>query len=77
MTRAPWRLASWVAIRPDVPVAPRTSTASPAVSPPSHRRVFQAAMPGLVTAAAVTLSMPSGIRNHMPRRTSDRSAIPP
>jgi hypothetical protein len=30
-TRALWRLASWVAIRPEVPVAPSTSLLSAAI----------------------------------------------
>jgi hypothetical protein len=76
-TRAPWRVASCVAIRPEVPVAPSTSTAWPAPSSPSQNSVFQAPMPGLVTAAAVTSSTPSGTGSHMPRRTSACSAIPP
>jgi hypothetical protein len=70
-------LASWAAIRPDAPVAPSTSAVCPAVSSPSQTIDFQAAMPGLRIAAAVTSSTPSGTGSHMPWRSSACSAIPP
>jgi hypothetical protein len=57
---APIRAASATAIRPDTPVAPSTSTVSPGCSMARRVSASQAPTPGLIMAAAVSSSRPSG-----------------
>jgi hypothetical protein len=74
---APMYFAIWTARRPAVPVAPFTSTVSPASS---FARSFMAAhadMPGLPIAAAVTSSSPSGNATHCPDLTTVLSDMLP
>jgi hypothetical protein len=72
---APSRPASATAIRPDAPVAPSTSTVSPGCSAARRVSASQAPTAGLMIAAAVTSSRPSGSGSTNP--AAARCAIGP
>ena len=56
---APRRFATWTAICPALPVAPRTSTSWPAWKDTRWRSATQDDMAGFIAAATVTGSVPS------------------
>src|SRR6266702_1042905 len=74
---APKCLASWTAIWPATPVAPRISTRSPGRSLARHSNTFHADTPGFWIAAASASSTPSGMSEHHSRIVTARSAMAP
>jgi hypothetical protein len=57
---APRRFATWTAIWPALPVAPRTSTSWPGWKDTRWRSATQDDMAGFIAAASATGSAPSG-----------------
>src|SRR5262245_31427833 len=76
MTRAPIAFPIWTPAEPTPPVAPRTTSVSPAFSA-AVRRAPQASTPTLASAAASSKDTPAGIRRRQEPGTATASAHVP
>ena len=74
---APKRLATWIAIRPALPVAPRIATRWPGLKSIRRRNATHEDMAGFIPAATTTGSIESGRTTLRSRSITVRSAIVP